>query len=145
MVTNSPSREEPPFSLAGQPVRQLVDPLDGMEPAVRANISKEIEEHVRSSGSKYYTHIVRTMSNSSISSPRDPKATVFPIAKLPMVEPEVESLPTLAKLSSKERTKVYAYMFNAVPKEYRQSLPGFEEAHIGQMQAISADVHFLTF
>ena len=143
MVTDSPSREEPPISLAGQPIRQVIDPLDGMDPAVRANITQETEELVRSSGSKYYTHIVRTMSSSNISSPRDPKATVFPIAELQMAEPEVESIPMLAKLSSKERTKIYTDMFKAVPKEYRQSLPGFEEAQIGQMQAIAADVHSL--
>ena len=145
LVTDSPTREEPPISLAGQPVRQVVDPLDGMEAAVRANISKETEEYVRSTGSKYYTHIVRTMSSSSISSPRDPKAIVFPIAELPMAEPEVDSPPMLAKLSSKERSKIYADMFKVVPKEYRQSLPGFEEAHIGQMQAIAADVCLLSF
>ena len=144
-LTDSPIREEPPISLAGQSVRHVVDPLAGMDKDVRANISKETEELVRASGSKYYTHIVQTLSNSSISSPRDPKAIVFPIAERSVTEPEVDSVPLLAKFTSKERTKIYTDMYKAVPKEYRQSLPGFEEGQIGQMQSMAADVCLLTY
>ena len=59
-----------------------VDPLAGIAEAVRRNIPLKAAERARNSGGKFYSNIIttcRSSSSSSIVSPRDSKAVVFPI------------------------------------------------------------------
>ena len=59
------------------------DPLAGLNEFIKSKIPQAAQDQARSSGGKYYPNIVRTMSSrssgSGISSPRDPKAVVFPV------------------------------------------------------------------
>ncbi|XP_056683090.1 uncharacterized protein [Spinacia oleracea] len=125
------------------------DPLAGIPEVVRRNIPLKTAERARNSGGKFYSNIVttcRSSSSSSLVSPRDSKAVVFPI-EIPDpqtdIDAELDQIPSSGGFNSHDRRKIMTLMRNAIPPQYAETLPEAAENMLAAMQSSALDMFIL--
>ena len=125
------------------------DPLAGIPEVVRRNIPLRAAERDRNSGGKFYSNIVttfRSSSSSSLVSPRDSKAVVFPI-EIPDpqkdIGAELDQIPSSGGFNSHDRRKIMTLMCSAIPPQYAETLPEAAENMLAAMQSSALDVSFV--
>ena len=116
------------------PTKPDEDPFSGFKEYLLRNMPESAKARARASGGNFYTNRVYTCSSSTsnISSPRDPKATVFPIpiaddedTLLGFLDDEGDNiLPQSKRFDSKAKKKMVAEMVKCAPEGYTETLRG---------------------
>lgn len=123
--------------------------LKELDDYIEKNIPESVKQRARTSSGKFYSNRVLTISSgSSISSPRDPKATVFPIpipasdeSVLGYLDDEGDStLPQSKKFDAPAKKKMVGEMLKCAPEGYTNTLRGYNEAHVGPIMTDLANV-----
>ena len=137
-----------------EPTPPDTDFMEGLKKKLDGNLSSAIMAGARASGGKYYPNVVCTMrssSDSAFSSPRDPKAIVFPVrvgeessSRGSFLNEEEDVPPTSRKYDASYKKTLTREMLKCGEDEYKESLRGLSRGHFQPIFNNLAEVYFLS-